>query len=331
MLSAPFFSATAISAIVHNRQVVAPIDLLLSAGEKLAIVGETGSGKSTLLKMMAGLVQPATGTIYMQGKPVIGPEEQLIAGHPHIAYLSQHYHLHNNYQVSEIIDYGSHMTLQEQEHLLQLCHIAHLAHRKTNSGLSGGEKQRIALAKLLAQKPKLLLLDEPYSNLDAIHKLIIKKVIRNLENELGITCVMVSHDAADVLSWADRIMVLQQGKLVQQETPEALYHTPANVYAAALFGPYTLVKTAAIHQLFPNAIVDSSKEETILRPSFWQVSIDQHSGIPATVTSVEFLGYGYLMNAQLQQTSIVLQTTDSKIANATLVFVQPAGQHSQYS
>ena len=143
---------------------------------KVAIAGETGSGKSTLLKIIAGLIQPDNGTVYFKNERVLGPEEHLIPGHKGVAYLSQHFELRNNYRVEEILEIANKMPLPEAEAIFEVCRITHLLKRKTDQ-LSGGEKQRIATARLLITKPQLLLLDEPYSNLDAIHKNILKSVI----------------------------------------------------------------------------------------------------------------------------------------------------------
>ncbi|HEY6505584.1 MAG TPA: ATP-binding cassette domain-containing protein, partial [Chitinophagaceae bacterium] len=137
--------------------------------EKIAIAGETGSGKTTLLKMIAGLIQPTAGEILFENKKVIGPNDQLIPGHPAIAYLSQHFELLNNYWVHEILEMANKLNENEATGIFRVCQVEHLLNRRTNQ-LSGGEKQRIALARLLITSPRLLLLDEPFSNLDIIHK-----------------------------------------------------------------------------------------------------------------------------------------------------------------
>jgi iron(III) transport system ATP-binding protein len=146
---------------------------------KLAIAGETGSGKSTLLKMIAGLAQPAEGEIRFRGERVLGPQERLVPGQPGIAYLSQHFELWNNYRVEEILSYANDLSVEAAAALYAICRIDHLLARRTDQ-LSGGERQRIALARLLVRPPRLLLLDEPFSNLDHIHKSLLKTVIRDI-------------------------------------------------------------------------------------------------------------------------------------------------------
>jgi ABC-type sulfate/molybdate transport systems ATPase subunit len=129
---------------------------------------------------------------------------------------------------------------KKQAELYEICHISHLLKRRTNQ-LSGGEKQRIALARLLGSMPRLLLLDEPFSNFDAIHKKTMRKILDDISKRLDISIIMVSHDAMDILSWADSIVVLQEGKVIQQGTNRDVYLQPINEYCAALLGDYSLL------------------------------------------------------------------------------------------
>jgi ABC-type sulfate/molybdate transport systems ATPase subunit len=207
-------------------------------GQRLAIAGETGSGKSNLLKMIAGLNSPAQGSIYFEGQRVLGPLERLIPGQPGIAYLSQHFELWHNYRVSEVLSYANDLSVEESTALYRLCDIAHLLDRRTDQ-LSGGERQRIALARLLVRPPRLLLLDEPFSNLDMIHKRGLKKTIRDTMAHFGVSAILVSHDPVDILSWADEVLILRDGRLIQQGPPREVYTLPKDEYAAALLGDYT--------------------------------------------------------------------------------------------
>ncbi|MEJ0101373.1 MAG: ABC transporter ATP-binding protein [Bacteroidota bacterium] len=215
--------------------------------QKIAIAGETGSGKTTLLKMIAGLIQPDAGEIVFNGKKVLSPYEKLIPGHPGIAYLSQHFELRNNYRVEEELESKNLLTEKEADEIYSICRIQHLLKRRTDQ-LSGGERQRIVLARLLTMSPELLLLDEPFSNLDAIHKNIIKSVIYDIGEKLKITCIMVLHDAPDILSWADTILIIKDGQIIQKGIPEQVYRQPVNEYCAALLGEYSLIDP----EIFPS-------------------------------------------------------------------------------
>ena len=218
------------------------ISFTLGKNQRLAIAGETGSGKSTLLKMIAGLATIPAGphnVVFFEGIRVSGPLERLIPGQPGIAYLSQHFELWHNYRVAEVLEYNNDLEPADAQQLFQLCHIDHLLGRRTDQ-LSGGERQRIALARLLVRPPRLLLLDEPFSNLDMIHKRTLKQVIQNIAQRFDIALILVSHDPYDTLTWADKLLVLKDGRIVQQGSPREVYANPADEYVAGLLGDYTL-------------------------------------------------------------------------------------------
>jgi ABC-type sugar transport system ATPase subunit len=221
-----------------ERYILQGISFTQAPLQKIAIAGATGSGKTTLMKIIAGLIQADTGEVFFENKRVKGPAGQLIPGFPGIAYLSQHFELRNNYRVEEILEYANRLPAAEK--LYEICRIGHLLRRRTDQ-LSGGERQRIALARLLSTSPRLLLLDEPYSNLDPEHRNNLKAVVREIGEKLNITCMLVSHDPVDSLSWADEILVLEQGRMVQKDKPERIYRQPANEYTAGLFGGYNVL------------------------------------------------------------------------------------------
>jgi ABC-type sugar transport system ATPase subunit len=208
--------------------------------EKIAISGETGAGKSTLLKLIAGLLQPDSGQLLYQNEKILGPLDHLVPGHPGIAYLSQHFELQKSLRVEQVLNYANTMEGDEAETLYKVCQIDHLLRRRTDQ-LSGGEKQRVAICRLLISRPGLLLLDEPFSHLDMVHKNTLKDVIRDIGERLRITCMLVSHDPIDTLSWADKIIVMREGRVVQMDSPEIIYSKPVDEYTAGLFGKYNLI------------------------------------------------------------------------------------------
>nr|WP_223284455.1 ATP-binding cassette domain-containing protein [Hymenobacter qilianensis] len=183
--------------------------------QKIALAGETGAGKSTLLQTIAGLVQPDAGEVWFDGRKAKGPAEQLMPGNPGISYLSQQFELPKFLRVEQVLKYANKLSAEEAHTLFEVCRIDHLGGRRTDQ-LSGGERQRIALAKLLLSSPQLLLLDEPFSNLDMVHKNILKSVIQDIGEKLQITCILISHDPLDTLSWADEIVVMHGGQIVQK-------------------------------------------------------------------------------------------------------------------
>ncbi|MBB6610613.1 ABC transporter ATP-binding protein [Pontibacter sp. Tf4] len=291
------------SVILHN------ISFNQQLHQKIAIAGETGSGKSTLLQTIAGLVQPHRGEVYFNDEKVIGPHDKLVPGHPEIAYLSQQFELPQFLRVEQVLRYTNTLTDEEAQTLYEVCRISHLLQRRTNQ-LSGGERQRIALARLLSTWPALLLLDEPFSNLDMGHKNILKSVIRDISEELGITLMLISHDPLDTLSWADEILVMQQGKLIQQGTPQQLYHEPVNAYTASLFGKYNLVPLASAKTLF-GLENGNEQQQLLLRPE--SIELVQEGGIPAIVTAVHYFGSYYELEVQAGEVTLLLKTRQHNI------------------
>lgn len=276
--------------LLEGKVGVENVSFDLAVGQHLGIAGETGAGKSSLLKMIAGLLQPDRGEIFFNEERVHGPEEKLLPGHPSIAYLSQHFELINHYRVEEYLALTCLLDSQEAQRLYALCQIDALLKRKTTQ-LSGGERQRVALAAAIGKKPQLLLLDEPFSNLDTAQKEKIKEVLAGIEKEAMLTPLIVSHDATDLLSWADRILLMQQGQLVQQGTPKELYLHPANAYCAGLLGPFTQVPADWLATLADKKGLESRKT-LFLRPEQLQISLE----IPgrgtdlATIAEVSYKG-----------------------------------------
>jgi ABC-type sulfate/molybdate transport systems ATPase subunit len=272
-----------VSKVQDGNTLLNDIHLEIKPSVKLAIAGETGSGKTSLLRVMAGLLQPDSGNVYFENNRLPGPDEILMPGNKRIAFLSQHFELRNHYRVEEILSYANRLSDDEANNIFDICDIQHLLKRWTHQ-LSGGEKQRIALARLLITSPSVLLLDEPFSNLDMIHKRVLRSVIDLLSQELGITCILVSHDPGDLLSWAHELIVMRQGKIVQQATPSEIFYRPANEYAAALFGRYNLVEAG----LF--SIKNREGRRLFLRPDQIRLATGPDNGITAKVEKLFFWG-----------------------------------------
>lgn len=293
-----------VSAFDDGKTTVKHISFEQGFKEKIAIAGETGSGKTTLLKMIAGLIQPASGNIFLHGERVKGPDEQLIAGHTKIGFLSQHFELRNNYRVEELLDMANLVSQEEANTIYAICDIKHLLTRWTDE-LSGGEKQRISLAKLLIGKPDILLLDEPYSNLDLLHKRQMKQAIEALGEKMNISFILVSHDAADILSWADTVFFMRDGSIVQSGTAFDLYNKPANEYAAALLGAYNLLR--ADSAVLPVQYRHSSGH-LFFRPENIKITPPKDGMIVGHVEKVLYWGNYYTVDIKLGDELITVQT-----------------------
>ena len=286
----PLLAVSNISLLEPGNAALQPLSFEQRQGQKLAVAGGSGAGKSTLLQLIAGLVQPSSGEIRLNGRRVRGPAETLVAGHPGVAYLSQRSELPHSLRVEQVLRYANQRPEAEAQALYELCHIAHLGQRRTDQ-LSGGEQQRVALARLLLAAPALLLLDEPFSNLDRSHKQTLKSIIENLGKQLNITCLLVSHDPADVLPWADEILVLRQGRLVQQGPPSLIYQQPADAYTAALFGDFSPLKGAAVQALAPAARLRPG-QALLLRPEDFVIGPPVADTPTGRVRAVRYFG-GY--------------------------------------
>lgn len=259
--------------------------------QKIAIAGETGSGKSTLLKIIGGLLQPDSGAVWFEGERV-DQREVLVPGHPHIAYLAQDFELPKSLRVEQVLEYARKQSVVSQLRLFELCHIEHLLKRRTHE-LSGGERQRVALARLLSGSPRLLLLDEPYTNLDRIHRQLLKKVIDEV-SRLGIACIMISHDPRELLSWSDSLIILRHGKMVQRGTPQTVYNTPRNAYVASLLGTFTSLndRMPGFGEVFRAYNVRGTR---YIRPESLRIGL---TGVPGIVKGVRFLGSHYEVEVQ---------------------------------
>jgi len=283
-------------------------------GQKIAIVGETGSGKTTLMKIIGGLGQADSGHVWFEGQPVTGIHEKLMPGHKGIAYLSQHFFLPNHYRVEELLRYANTLSDAQLEELARVCNVRHLFPRLAQT-LSGGEKQRVALTRLLTETPRLLLLDEPFSNLDLAHKLQLKKVIDEAGVQLGLTCMMISHDGSDVLPWADEVLVMREGRLLQQGSPLHIYRQPRSEYIAGLFGRYNRVSPALAASLgLPGT------DPVFLRPEQFCIATGKE-GLSATVQHSSYYGSHYELEVTLQDETIVIYH-DSPVEPATIIRIR---------
>ncbi|MBN9671858.1 ABC transporter ATP-binding protein [Roseibium aggregatum] len=214
------------------------ISLSLENGEFAAVLGPSGCGKSTTLFMLAGIYLPTSGDILFDGARVNDVE----ARDRNVGIVFQSYALYPNMTVLQNITFPLRFkeisradAERSAREIAELVEIEGLLDRRPNQ-LSGGQQQRVALARALVKKPNLLLLDEPLSNLDATLRLSMRTEIRRLQRELGVTTVLVTHDQIEAMTMADRIVCMNQGRIEQEGTPEALYSRPETVFAASFIG-----------------------------------------------------------------------------------------------
>lgn len=307
-----------VSKKIKEKEALSNISLSFLKGENAAIIGETGSGKSTLLKAIAGLVQPDKGKVFFNGKKVLGPEEKLIPGHDSIAYLSQHFELPIHLRVEQVLEYANTLQNGEEKQLYEICHIEHLMKRKTHE-LSGGEKQRIALVRLLLGKPQILLLDEPFSNFDNIHKNEMMHMVQEIAKAWNITCIMVSHSPKDVLFWSQRIIAMRNSIVLQDDTPETLYRNPTNEYVAGLLGDYNILSGAQLQRLGINIHIDTIKK--MIRPESFHVVLPESANMIGKIIDKHFLGYGYQLLVDINGIEVKIFTQYQHLQKGNLIHI----------
>jgi len=216
------------------------VDFTIKRGSIVAIIGESGSGKSTLLKCIYGLLKVDEGEILLNGKRILGPDEQLIPGHKEMKMVTQDFSLNIYAKVYDNIASMLSNTNVQSKHdktmeMMQHLHIEHLKDKKITQ-LSGGEQQRVAIAKALVSDTSVLLLDEPFSQVDALLKNQLRADIKRIAAETGVTVIMVSHDPADGLFLSDELLIIKDGHLLQHGKPAHIYNHPDHIYTAQILG-----------------------------------------------------------------------------------------------
>lgn len=256
-------------------------------GATLAIIGESGCGKSTLLKLIYGLHDLDEGTIFWKETKVQGPKFKLIPGMDCMKYLAQDFDLMPFITVAENVGkYLSNFYPEEkQQRIAELLEIVEMTdYAKTKAKyLSGGQMQRVALARVLALEPEVLLLDEPFSHIDNFMKNSLRRKLFAYLKQKEITTIVATHDSTDVLSFADKVLVLQNGKKIVHANPTTLFSNPPSKYVASLFGEINEI---------PGHYFDE-KKQVLLFPH--QLKIVKISKLKVTVTKNYFRGNHYLI------------------------------------
>lgn len=241
-----FLTLSGLAVGYGRTSVLEGIDLAIGKGEFVALLGSSGCGKTTLLRAIAGFAAPSAGTIAVSGLEVT----QLPPERRGMAMVFQSYALWPHMTVAQNIGYGLKLKRQPREAIARrvsemegLLGLNGFSKRKP-SELSGGQRQRVALGRALAIDPEILLLDEPLSNLDARIRLTVRHEIRSLQKRLGITAVHVTHDREEAMVMADRIVILNAGRIAQQGTPEQVYNRPCSSFVAAFMGAENRVALA---------------------------------------------------------------------------------------
>ena len=297
------------------------LDLTIADGEFFALLGPSGCGKTTLLRTIAGLERATSGTLLLGGRDVT----TAAPGKRDVAMVFQDYALFPHMSVTDNIAYPLRIQKVALGERRRKAHetaeglgLAELMDRRPGQ-LSGGQQQRVALARAIAYRPQVFLFDEPLSNLDARLRLEARTFLKRLQGELGVTTVFVTHDQAEALAMADRMAVMESGRIRQVGTPSDIFHRPANVFVANFIGstpmnllPARVGSTAAGMYLALGEIqlpvpamaagLLQDEQEVLLgsRPEYTDLSVEERpQSLPGTVSVVENLGATALVSVQI--------------------------------
>jgi len=268
-----------ISFSYNEQKTINEVSFELQSGKNLAVIGESGCGKSTLLKLIYGLYDLDSGEIYWNNELVLGPKFHLIPGMEYMKYLAQDFDLMPFISVAENVGkYLSNTNSKKKKariaELLTLVEMADFSEVKAQY-LSGGQMQRVALARVLASEPELLLLDEPFSHIDNSRRNSLRRNLFSYLREKKISVIVATHDSSDVLSFSDEVIVLKDGNKIMQADPVSVYNNSNNYYIASLFGDVNEITIEGKTQFkYPWQLeqIEDSKFKVIVKQSFFKGS-----------------------------------------------------------
>ena len=268
------------------------VDLAVQDGEFLGVLGPSGCGKTTLLRLVAGFERPDAGGIEIDGRAVVGPRRNVPPEQRRVGMVFQESALFPHLDVAGNIGFGL-PRRRRQERVAELVALVGLAglQQRMPYELSGGQQQRVALARALAPDPALILLDEPFSNLDATLRAQLRGEVREILRSAGATTLFVTHDQGEALEISDRVAVMRAGRIEQVSTPDELYLRPVNRFVAGFVGEANLLPGEVRHgevqtlvgrfRAGDQALADGVRAEVLLRPEqLHMLPVDRLSSTP---------------------------------------------------
>ena len=292
----------------NGYEALKSINLEINEGELVCLLGPSGCGKTTILNLLAGLLDPTSGDIKFDNESVINkhPKDR------NIGLVFQNYALYPHMTVLENVMFpltvGKKKKPKEEaekiaKEYMKITSIEELANKKPGE-MSGGQQQRVAITRALVQSPKILLLDEPLSNLDARLRLKIREEIRRLVKEIGITTIFVTHDQEEALTMSDTIVVMNKGVIQQMGSPEDIYNEPANAFVADFIGESNIVNGTMLEDLkvefcdhvftcVDKGFNTNEAVDVVIRPEDIEITSPENGMITGKVNSVKFKGVHY--------------------------------------
>lgn len=309
--TSPLVSLRDVHFAYGERAVLRGIDLSVHRGQVVAIMGGSGCGKTTLLRLIAGLEVPTAGRVLLDGQTVSGPDAFVPPERRRIGLVFQDYALFPHLSVLDNVRFGLPDRRGPDSRALAEAALARVGLARHAGShphmLSGGEQQRVALARALAPQPRVLLMDEPFSNLDRRLRDQVRDDTMALLRESGTTAVVVTHDPEEALRIADRIVLMHAGRVAQEGSPEVLYHQPASLFAARFFSDLNRIPgqrdargIATALGLFPATGPADAASDIYLRPQdIHLVPAADDDTTAGQITRRVFLGHGQALHVRV--------------------------------
>ena len=332
-----------------GEKVLDDLSLTIRDGEFVTLLGSSGCGKTTTLRIIAGFLEPDSGELFLNGKNMHGVP-------PHkreVNTIFQRYALFPHYNVYENIAYGLRVRkvpeAEIRERVTEMLRLVNLQgfEKRGVSRLSGGQQQRVAIARALVLRPKVLLLDEPLAALDLKLRKDMQNELKNIQKQMGITFIFVTHDQEEALSMSDTVVVMNEGKIQQIGSPIDIYNEPQNAFVADFIGESNIidgVMKADYQASFAGhtfSCLDAGFEpgeevDVVIRPEDVDIVAPEKGMLQGTVTSVTFLGVHFEIIVDIHGFKWMIQTTDEhKVDEKVGLFIEPDAIHvmkkSKYS
>lgn len=280
------------------------VSFQLEKGNNYAIVGESGSGKTTLIRLLAGLEKPSGGEIELYNELVNSDTTFMAPEKRKVGMVFQDYALFPHLSVFENIAYGLDKSFHKNDRVTEVLSLVGLKGfaKRYPHQLSGGQQQRVALARAIAPKPSLLILDEPFSNLDASLRNELRNELFSIIKKANTTTIFVTHDTEDALAVADEVLVLRNGKLLQKGDTKSLYYQPTTEYVASLFGEVICFENKLLKQFG-----FSAQNKIYIRKETLKINQSADFATKATVLNKKFMGANYELELQIGEHTLLLK------------------------
>ena len=332
-----------------EEKVLDGLNLAIRDKEFITLLGPSGCGKTTTLRIIAGFLDADSGEVVFEDKTINGVPSYK----RQVNTIFQRYALFPHLNVYENVAFGLRVKkLKEKEIKEIVTEMLHLVNldgfeKRSISTLSGGQQQRVAIARAIANKPKVLLLDEPLAALDLKLRKDMQKELRRIQRQLGITFVFVTHDQEEALTMSDRVVVMNKGKIQQIGTPQDIYNEPENAFVADFIGESNILDgvmkkdfvaefSGHVFDCLDKGFLENENVDVVVRPEDVDIVPSEKGMLTGTVTSVDFLGVHYEIIVDIGGFKWMIQTTDECFVGDNVgLYIEPDAIHimkkSEYS